>query len=145
MYVCMYVYVWSRPRARATVPAILGDKKKAPNPYLVSKNCRYCRASERSCFLSTRTHLSLSLYVYLLSFCSARTRTSFSLSASAQVLFSAWQRRAELNSVKHGYYVACYSNFACKYSQNHSTAIVLILWVFYLIVKQFNAIFDRIF
>ncbi len=42
------------------------------------------------------THLSLSL--------------SLSLSASAQILFSAWQRREELNSVKHRYYVACFSN-----------------------------------
>ncbi len=106
-------------------------KKKAAKPYLVSKNRRYCRASVRSSFPSTCTHLSLSLCLsaqFLFS-----THTHISLSASAQFLFSTWQRRAELNSVKHRYYFACFSNFTCKYSRNHSTAIVNILWVFYLI------------
>ncbi len=74
------------------------------------------------------TSLSLSLCLHLLSFCSARVRTSFCLSASDQFLFSARQRRAKLNSVKHRYYVACFSNFTCKYSQNHSIAIVIILY-----------------
>ncbi len=104
------------------------------------------------------THLSLSLSLHLLSFCSARAHTSLSLSlcifsvsvqnvhthlslslyASAQFLFSARQRRAELNSVKCRYYVACFSNFTCKNSQNQSTAIVIILWVFYLIRQQLD-------
>ncbi len=92
-------------------------------------------------FCSACTHISHSL-TRLLSFCSARTYTSLSLSlslsASAQILFSVWQRRAELNSVKHRYYVACFSNFTCKYSQNHSTAIVIILWVFYLIRQRLD-------
>ncbi len=84
--------------------------------------------------LSQHAHTPLSLSLRLLSFCSARahtslslsasalflfsTRTHISLSASAQFLFSVRQRRAELNSVKHRYYVACFSNFTCKYSQN---------------------------
>ncbi len=77
------------------------------------------------------THLSLSL----LSTC---THTSISLSASPQFLFSAQQRRAELNSAKHRYHVDCFSNFTCKYNQNHSTAIVIILWVFYLIRQRLD-------
>ncbi len=63
---------------------------------------------------------------------------SLSLSESAQFLFSVRQRRVELNSVKHRYYVACFSNFTCKYSQNHSTAIVIVFWVFYLIRQRLN-------
>ncbi len=55
--------------------------KKAPKPYLVSENCQYCPA--RSCFpFLTRTHLSPSLSVCLLSFCSAHAHTSLSLSLS---------------------------------------------------------------
>ncbi len=88
--------------------------KKAPKPYLVSENRRFS--------------LSLSLSLSL----------SPSLSASAQVLFSARQRRAELNSVKHRYYVACFSNFTCKYSRKHSTAIVFILCVFDFIRRQLD-------
>ncbi len=93
-------------------------------------------------FCSARAHtsLSLSLSLHLLSFCSERAHTSLSLSlyASAQFLFSARQRRAEFNSVKRRYYVACFSNFTCKNSQNQSTAIVIILWVFYLIRQQLD-------
>ncbi len=101
-----------------------------------------------------RAHASLSLSPRLLSLFSMHTHTSFflsasaqflfsahthlSLSASAQFVFSARQKRAELNSVKHWYYVACFSNFTCKYSQNHSTSIVIILWVFYLIRQQLD-------
>ncbi len=81
------------------------------------------------CSISVQhAHTSLSLCLHLLSFCSARVRTSFCLSASDQFLFSARQRRAKLNSVKHRYYVACFSNFTCKYSQNHSIAIVIIFY-----------------
>ncbi len=94
-------------------------------------------------FCSARAHTSLSLSPCLLSFCSVRAHTSLSLSlslslsASAQFLFSARQRRAELNSVKQ-ILVACFSNFTCKYSKNHSTAIVIILWVFYLTRQRLN-------
>ncbi len=83
--------------------------KKAPKPYLVSENRWYCRASARSCFPSARIHLSLC--------------------ASAQFLFS--ERR------KHRYYVAS-SNFTCKYSWNHSTAIVFILCVFDFIRRRLD-------
>ncbi len=117
--------------------------KKHPN--LVSENHRYCRA--RSCSPSARTHLSLSASAQFLSqrahtslslcvcsvqrahtplslsvrlLCSARAHTSLSLalSASAQFLFSDRQ------------ILCCFSNFTCKYSRNHSTAIVIILCVF---------------
>ncbi len=67
---------------------------------------------------STRTHISLSLCICSVSVQHAHTHLSLSLSASAQFLFSVRQRRAELNSVKHRYYVACFSNCTCKYSQN---------------------------
>ncbi len=111
--------------------------KKAPKPYLISENLRYCCTRARSCFPSTCTHLSLFLSPSFCLVCIQRTHThlslSFSLSVSAQFLFSARQRRAELNSVKHRNCVACFSNFTFKYSQNHSTAIVIILWVYYLI------------
>ncbi len=55
----------------ATLETFLGtfSLKKTPKPYLVSENRWYCHA--RSCFLSRRTHLSLS--ICLLSFCSARS------------------------------------------------------------------------
>ncbi len=110
----------------------------------------------RSCFPSTRTHLflslrlsaqflfrtcthiSLSLRICSVSVQCAHTHLFLSLSASAQVLFSARQRRAELNSVKHIYYVAFFSKFTCKYSQIHSTAIVIILCVFYLIRQRLD-------
>ncbi len=110
--------------------------KKAPKPYLVSENRQYSCA--RSCFPSTRTPLSLSLSAQFLFSTHTHLSLSLSLSASAQILFSVRQRRAELNSVKHRYYVACFSNFTCKYSQNHSTAIVIILWVFYLIKQRLD-------
>ncbi len=74
---------------------------------------------------STRTHTSLSLH--LLSFCSVRGREEQSL--------------IQLNRY---YVVACFSNFTCKYSQNHSTAIVIILWVFYLISGSIIRIFVQI-
>ncbi len=90
------------------------------------------------CSASTHTHLSLSLSLslsasaqFLFSTCA---HISLSLSASAQFLFSARQRRAEQSLIQlNTDIVVCFSNFTCKYSQNHSTAIVIILWVFYLI------------
>ncbi len=92
---------------------------------------------EHEVLLSQHAHtpLSLSLRLSAQFLFSRRTHISLSLtlSASDQFLFSARQRREKLNSVKHRYYVICFSNFTCKYSQNHSTAIVIILWVFYLI------------
>ncbi len=87
---------------------------------------------------STRTHISLSLCICSDSVHRAHTHLSLSLLASAQFLFSVQQSRAELNSVKHRYYVVCFSNFTCKYSQNHSTAIAIILWVFYLIRQRLD-------
>ncbi len=98
------------------------------------------------CVQHVHTHLSLSLYIcsvcvqhvhthlsasaqFLFS-TRAHTHISLSLSASAQFLFSARQRRAELNSVKHRYYVACFSNFTCKYSQKHSYCHYLMCIVF---------------
>ncbi len=65
--------------------------KKAPKPYLVSENCQYCPA--RSCFpFLTRTHLSPSLSVCLLSFCSAHAHTSLSLSLSLCICSVSVQR-----------------------------------------------------
>ncbi len=88
--------------------------KKAPKPYFVSENRRYCHVSARSCCTSTCAHTSLS--------------------ASAQ--FSERWRGAVL-SVKHRYVlICCFSNFTCKYSRNHSTAIVFILCVFDLIRRR---------
>ncbi len=52
---------------------------KVPKPNSVSDKRRYCRASDRSCFPSTRTRISLSLSPRLLSFCSARTHIFLSL------------------------------------------------------------------
>ncbi len=45
--------------------------KKAPKPYFVSENRRYCRASARYCCPSARAHTSNSLSLRLHSFCSA--------------------------------------------------------------------------
>ncbi len=92
--------------------------KKAPKPYLVSENRRYCLASKRSCFPSTRTHLSLSL-----SLCLSLCICSVSVQRAAE-------KKQRFNSVKLRYNVACFSNFTWKYSRNHSTAIVFILCVF---------------
>ncbi len=61
---------------------------------------------------------------------------SLSLSLCASALFSERRRRAA-HSVKHRYYVACFSNFTSKYSRNHSTAIFIILCVFDLIRREF--------
>ncbi len=94
-------------------------------------------ASAQFLFIA-RTHLSLSLCICSVSVHRAHTHLSLSLWASAQFLFIVQQSRAELNSVKHKYYVVCFSNFTCKYSQNHSTAIVIILWVFYLIRQRLD-------
>ncbi len=69
---------------------------------------------------SVRKHISLSLSLHLLSFCSPRGRKEQSL--------------IQLNTD----IVACFSNFTCKYSQNHSTVIVIILWVFYLIRQRLD-------
>ncbi len=104
--------------------------KKRPN--LVSENHRYCRASARSC--SPRAHTPLSLLSLSLCVCSVSLPVrahplSLSLSASAQFLFSDRQRgAARFNSVKQ--ILCCFSNLTCKYSRNHSTAIVFILCVF---------------
>ncbi len=56
--------------------------QKAHKPYLVSENRRYCRA--RSCFPSTRTHLSLSPSVCSVSV--QRAHTHISLSRSLHLL-----------------------------------------------------------
>ncbi len=76
----------------------------------------------------THTHLSLSLSLSL-SF-----SLSLSLACSLRLLLSFCsvhgREEQRFNSVKHRCYVACFSNFTCKYSHNHSTAIVIILCVF---------------
>ncbi len=94
----------------------------AHTPLSLSLSLSLCLSAQ---FLfSTRTHISLSLHVcsvsvqrahthLSLSLCTAQflfsvhtslsLSLSLSLSASAQFLFSARQRRAELNSVKHRY------------------------------------------
>ncbi len=124
------------PFKKATKPYLLWESPVLPCEVLLSQHAR----THPCTHTHTHTHisLSLSLSVCLLSFCSARAHLSLSLSASAQFLFSERQRKAELNSVKHRYYVACFSNFTCKYSQNHRTAIVIILWVFYLIRQRLD-------
>ncbi len=76
-----------------------------------------CRASARSLFPSARTPLSLSL----------------SLSASA--LYSERLKEAAIS--------VCFSNFTCKYSRNHSTAIVFILCVAYLILSDDGTIMNQ--
>ncbi len=81
-----------------------------------------CRASARSLFPSARTPLSLSL--------------SLSLSA----LFSERLKGAAL-SVKTQ--ICCFSNFTCKYSRNHSTAMVFILCVAYLTISDDGTIINH--
>ncbi len=71
-----------------------------------------------------RTHLSLSL----------------SLSLSAFALFSERLNGAAL-SVKT--LICCFSNFTCKYCRNHSTAIVFILCVAYLIFSDNSSIINQ--
>ncbi len=93
--------------------------KKRPN--LVSENHRYCRA--RSCSPSARTHLSLSLF---LSLCIC----SVSLQRSAERSSTLIQLNTDL---------CCFSNFTCKYSRNHSTAIIFILCVFGAVIMIFCA------
>ncbi len=93
--------------------------KKRPN--LVSENHWYCCA--RSCSPSAHTHLSLSLCV-----CSVQ-RAHTPLSLSLRLLSARQREEQRFNSVKHRYYVASLI-FTCKYSRNHSTAIVFILCVF---------------
>ncbi len=83
-----------------------------------------CRASARSLFPSARTPLSLSV----------------SLSLSASALYSE-QLKVAVLSVKTQ--ICCFSNFTCKYSRNHSTAIVFILCVAYLILSDDGTIINQ--
>ncbi len=77
-----------------------------------------CRESARSLFPSVHTALSL----------------------SASVLFCERLKGAVLSfSVKS----CCFSNFTCKYSRNHSTAIVFILCVAYLILSDDGSIINK--
>ncbi len=70
-----------------------------------------------SCFHSARTHISRSLALCV---CSVSIQRA-----------AAGREEQRFNSAKHRYYFACFSNFTwCKYSRNHSTAIVIILCVF---------------
>ncbi len=64
--------------ATLQIPLATFPYKKAPKPYLVSENHRSCRA--RSCFPSTRTHISLSLLLSAQFLFSTRTHLSLSLS-----------------------------------------------------------------
>ncbi len=122
--------------------AIFFPFKKAPKPYFVSENHRYCRTSARSC-VTARTQLSLSLGA------SARfsAHTSLSLSLGASARFSAHtplspslsvrqlgsarthlslplsrcvssvQRvAAEVQHSQSNKILCCFSNFTCKYS-----------------------------
>ncbi len=114
--------------------------KKAPKPYLVSENRRYCCVSNRSCCPSAHTPLSRSLSVRQLG--SARTHLSLALSlciCSVSVQHAAEMSSAliQLNTDINNY-VACFSNFTCKYSQNHSTAIVFILCAFDFIRRRLD-------
>ncbi len=106
-------------------------------------------------FYSARAHTSFSLSLRLFSLYSARAHTSLSfslslspricsvsisaraytsLSLSALLSFCSAHGREEQSLIQlNTDIVACFSNFTCKYSQNHSTAIVIIIWVFYLI------------
>ncbi len=101
--------------------------KKRPN--LVSENHWYCRA--RSCSPSARAHTSLSLSVQ-------RAHTSLSLSLSVQrahtlslcVCSARVRERSNALIQLKTQILCCFSNFTCKYSRNHSTAIVFILCVF---------------
>ncbi len=90
---------------------IFFPSKKAP---------KLCRAS----YCCPSAHTPLSLCVCSVSV--QRVHTSLSLS---MLSFGSARGREEqrFNSVKHRYFVACLSNFTCKYSRNHSTAIVFIL------------------
>ncbi len=114
--------------------------KKAPKPYLVSENRRYCDASKRFCCPSAHTPLSRSLSVRQLS--SACTHLSLALSLC--ICSVSVQRAAEMSSAliqlntDINNYVACFSNFTCKCSQNHSTAIVFILCVFHFIRRRLD-------
>ncbi len=98
----------------------------------------YLCASAQFLFCA-HTHTPLSLSVHLLSFCSARTHTHLSISLHLLSFCSACGREEQrFNSVKHRYYVACFFNFTCKYSGNHSTAIVFMLCVFDFIRRWLN-------
>ncbi len=66
--------------ATLQTPFAIFPPKKVPKPYLVSENRRYCCTSTRSCFPSTRTHLSLSLSLCLSAQFLFSTRTHISLS-----------------------------------------------------------------
>ncbi len=89
--------------------AILFPSKKRPN--LVSETCQYC-ASARSCAPSTHTPLSLSLSLCVCSVQRAAERSRALIQLNTDIT------------------VCCFSNLTCKYSRNHSTAIVFILCVF---------------
>ncbi len=132
--VCVFICACVRARCVFYLNFILLSQHAHTSLSLCSVSVQHAHTSLtllRVCSVSVQhAHTSLTLLrVCSVSVQRAHTHLSLSLSlsASAQILFSVRQRRAELNSVKHRYYVACFSNFTCKYSQNHSTAIVIIL------------------
>ncbi len=88
---------------------------------------------------SARAHTQLSLSPRLLSFYSARTHTHISLSLFLHLLSFCSARVGEEQSlIQLNRYCCLLLYFTCKYSQNHSSAIVIILWVFYLIRQQLD-------
>ncbi len=119
--------------------AIFFPFKNAPKPYLVSENRWYCRM--RSC-CPRRTHLCLALSLcissvqpahtsFSLSLCvcqlgSARTQLSLTLSLC---ISSVQHAAAKVHCSQSNKILCCLSNFTCKYSRNHSTAIAFMLCV----------------
>ncbi len=87
-----------------------------------------CRTSARSLSFPAGAHLSLSLFSLSLSLCicSVERLKGAALSVKTQILCS-------------------FSNFTCKYSRNHSTAIVFILCVAYLILSDDGTIINQYF
>ncbi len=99
--------------------------KKRPN--LVSENRRTV-APAQGLALPARTHLSLSLSLCL----SVQRAHSLSLSAvcSARSLSRLLSRERSSALIQLNTDIMLLSNFTCKYSRNHSTAIVFILCAF---------------
>ncbi len=49
---------------------------------------------------------------------------------------TSWYRRRYSRPIRVKTQICCFSNFTCKYSRNHSTAIVFILCVAYLTLSD---------
>ncbi len=98
------------------------------NMLLVYPSCskfKYYASEDADCRVSTKSLFPIAC-------------TALSLSAPASL---EWLKEAALSAFR--FQLCRFSNFTCKYSRNHSTAIVFILCVAYLILSDDGSIINQ--